>query len=179
MLSNNLLSLACLSPKRKAALDLPMIDKPAFQQTKPLKPLKLIRQKGGVFSLPPIGSADALTECSTADTTDSDQTKMIDRERDFENKMAALAIKKMKSLYPAQKVLNDKTMLFSVQEEDIEAVTINDKAYLKTFSRVYKKLRSMSIDRLVNKGAFFQSPKKLASMLRDIKAINTGEFIVM
>ena len=86
----------------------------------------------------------------------------IRRMQKTENKKNIL---QMKALYPRKKVVNDKLMLFSIEDEEVEESSLNNKNYLKVFRKVYKSIRVMSADRNVNKGSFLQSPARLAQII--------------
>ena len=56
----------------------------------------------------------------------------------------------MKKLYPRKKVVNDKLILFSIEDEEATRYSLNNKKYLKVFKKVYTSIKTMSIEKKWN-----------------------------
>ena len=67
----------------------------------------------------------------------------------------------MRELYPRKKRINSKIMLYSIEDEEATENSTNDDNYKDVFKKAYLGIRSMSIDKKVCKGAFFQSRERL------------------
>ena len=109
-------------------------------------------------------------------STDSNSSKQMSNKSDqFPNsEQLALAILKMRLMFPDKKKIKAKSILFSIEDESSDQEYTDPQVYMHTFERVHKSIKKMSIDKKVNKGRrFFISKYKLKSAVRKLKANQT------
>jgi len=124
---------------------------------------------------------DTADEATTANSSpDHFSSASLEQMKEIEEINNSVSLREeifeMRALYPIKKRINPKVMLLIVEEEDCEEKFGCEKTYKCVFQTVYKNIRFMTIDKSLHRGSFFESPKKMRTIISDITAIRRGKF---